>query len=295
MAGEHELLTGEQLHEAFQYVAASDPGAVGAGKYWLDTSGDPYVLKRRNGTDDGWITVGSAGGGGDVVGPGSATDNAITRFDGTGGKTVQNSLVTVDDSGGMNIPAGQTYNIDGSPHTHETVLVLLDVQTPSGVSTVTFSSIPDTYRTLIIEYTARSDVAALALEAMRIALNSDTTDGDYRQSRDNVYGTGSPASTASAGEATRIVTNVPAATAITGGCVSGRIEIPFYSDTTFWKNIRAKSTMRIDDSSYYQFNMDVGISFESTSAISSISLILNAGNFVAGSTFALYAVADAPF
>lgn len=39
--------------------------------------------------------------GGDVSGPGSATGDAIVRFDGTGGKTIQNSGVTIDDSDNM--------------------------------------------------------------------------------------------------------------------------------------------------------------------------------------------------
>ena len=34
---------------------------------------------------------------GDASGPGSSTDNAIARFDGTGGKTLQNSTVTISD------------------------------------------------------------------------------------------------------------------------------------------------------------------------------------------------------
>lgn len=38
---------------------------------------------------------------GDVVGPSSATDNAIARFDTTTGKLIQNSLTTLDDSGGI--------------------------------------------------------------------------------------------------------------------------------------------------------------------------------------------------
>jgi hypothetical protein len=38
---------------------------------------------------------------GDVDGPSSATDNAVARFDGTTGKLVQNSLVTIDDSGNV--------------------------------------------------------------------------------------------------------------------------------------------------------------------------------------------------
>jgi hypothetical protein len=36
---------------------------------------------------------------GDVVGPASSTDNAVARYDGTTGKLIQNSSVTVDDSG----------------------------------------------------------------------------------------------------------------------------------------------------------------------------------------------------
>lgn len=38
---------------------------------------------------------------GDVVGPASATDNAIARFDSTTGKLIQNSVVTVSDTGAI--------------------------------------------------------------------------------------------------------------------------------------------------------------------------------------------------
>jgi hypothetical protein len=39
--------------------------------------------------------------GGDVVGPSSATDNAVARYDATTGKLIQNSLVIVDDTGSV--------------------------------------------------------------------------------------------------------------------------------------------------------------------------------------------------
>lgn len=39
------------------------------------------------------------GGGGDIVGPGSSTDNAVARFDGTDGALLQNSVVIVSDTG----------------------------------------------------------------------------------------------------------------------------------------------------------------------------------------------------
>lgn len=38
-------------------------------------------------------------GSGDVTGPGSSTDHAVARFDGTGGKTIQNSVLIVSDTG----------------------------------------------------------------------------------------------------------------------------------------------------------------------------------------------------
>jgi hypothetical protein len=50
------------------------------------------------------VISGGGGGSGDVVGPPSATDNAIVRFDTTTGKLVQDSLVTVDDSGKIQTP-----------------------------------------------------------------------------------------------------------------------------------------------------------------------------------------------
>jgi hypothetical protein len=45
------------------------------------------------------ITNTSPSAGGDVVGPSSATDNAVSRFDTTTGKLIQNSVVTIDDNG----------------------------------------------------------------------------------------------------------------------------------------------------------------------------------------------------
>ncbi len=44
-------------------------------------------------------TVAGGGGSGDVVGPASATDNAVVRFDSTTGKLVQSSVVTIGDTG----------------------------------------------------------------------------------------------------------------------------------------------------------------------------------------------------
>lgn len=55
--------------------------------------------------DDTWQAVSGTG---DVVGPSSATDNAIARFDTTTGKLIQNSGVTIDDEGTTYPMAGNT-------------------------------------------------------------------------------------------------------------------------------------------------------------------------------------------
>jgi hypothetical protein len=55
--------------------------------------------------------------GGDVVGPGSATDNAIARYDTTTGKLLQNSLVIIDDTGsvtGVNALTAQSLTVNNN-------------------------------------------------------------------------------------------------------------------------------------------------------------------------------------
>jgi hypothetical protein len=64
---------------------------------------------------DGAITI-NATSSGDVAGPASSTDNALARFDGTTGKLIQNSNVTLSDTGAFSFPDGvrQTFNPNGT-------------------------------------------------------------------------------------------------------------------------------------------------------------------------------------
>lgn len=54
---------------------------------------------------------GESAAGGGMTGPSSSTDNAVARFNGTAGDTVQNGLVTINDSGSIALPASET--VDG--------------------------------------------------------------------------------------------------------------------------------------------------------------------------------------
>jgi hypothetical protein len=73
------------------------------GSLWVNTSSDVAFIcvDASAGT---WQEIGAGGGGGtgDVTGPASATDNAVARFNTTSGKEIQNSAVTVSDSGDIN-------------------------------------------------------------------------------------------------------------------------------------------------------------------------------------------------
>jgi hypothetical protein len=98
-------------------LTASDVGAQPAGTYVTSVSATspvtstggttptiamPAATTSVSGylTSTDWNTFNSKGGG-DVVGPSSATDNAIARYDTTTGKLIQNSVVTIDDDGNM--------------------------------------------------------------------------------------------------------------------------------------------------------------------------------------------------
>lgn len=60
--------------------------------------------------------TGSSGGGGSgtVTGPASSTDNAIVRWDGTAGTTLQDSLGTIDDTGNMSVVGATITGITAS-------------------------------------------------------------------------------------------------------------------------------------------------------------------------------------
>lgn len=66
---------------------------VAAGNITSGTATDGYVLTADGAGAADWEATG------DMVGPGSATDNAVARFDGTTGKLTQNSTVTISDIG----------------------------------------------------------------------------------------------------------------------------------------------------------------------------------------------------
>ena len=75
----------------------------------------------------------------------SVTDNAVVRMDSTTGAVVQTSLVTIDDSGSINLPAGQSYKVNGVALSPVPTFVTMEVLTVSaGTGPFTLANTPTT-------------------------------------------------------------------------------------------------------------------------------------------------------
>jgi hypothetical protein len=95
-AGLTSLDVAAALDELKALIDASVPTTLDeyttiAGDTYTTIAGDDYVLEVPD--------LGGGGGSGDVEGPASATDNALARYDGTTGKLLQDSAISVSDAG----------------------------------------------------------------------------------------------------------------------------------------------------------------------------------------------------
>jgi hypothetical protein len=84
-------------------------GANTAAKLTAGANGLVLVTDSAEATGLKWSSVAGTG---DVVGPASATDEALARFDSTTGKLVQNGAITMSDTGALTFPDNvrQTFN-----------------------------------------------------------------------------------------------------------------------------------------------------------------------------------------
>ncbi len=103
----YDLSTAEK--ETLEAITVlGDPGADRI-LFWDDSANTWKFLTIGSGLNitDTTITATSSG---DVIGPASATDNAIVRFNLTTGKLIQNSNVTIDDNGAIQMPNNQWFS-----------------------------------------------------------------------------------------------------------------------------------------------------------------------------------------
>ena len=152
-----------------------------------------------------------------------------------------------------------------------------------GSASVSFSSIPSTYKHLQIRALSRTD-RAVTYTSNIIRFNSDTTNTNYSQHE--LLGNGTAAS-AGGGANSPIYTLIPG-TSTTASVFEGDvIDILDYADTNKYKTVRILSGYDGNGSGVAFFGSG---SWRNTAAISSISLTATSGNIVQYSSFALYGI-----
>lgn len=78
---------------------------------------------------------------GAVTGPATATDLAIAIYNSTTGKIIKNSLATIDSSGSINIPTGQTYKINNTALAVANITGAAPIASPTFTGTATIPAI----------------------------------------------------------------------------------------------------------------------------------------------------------
>jgi len=159
----------------------------------------------------------------------------------------------------------------------------------SSAASVTFSSIPQTYKDLVIRTSIRTDRSNAAVDQLKVNLNGDTS---QKYSVTILYGNGASSSTSqfntSYGNAYSYNPYVDGGLAASSTFSSSEFYIPNYTGSTY-KQFYFNTAM--EDNSSTAYIATVANLYSSTSAISSISIAPTFGpNFVTGSSFYLYGI-----
>ncbi len=126
--------------DSSNWVAFQAPATVSSNVTWTLPAADGTSGQVLSTNGSGVLSWASGGGGsGDVVGPASATDNAVARFDSTTGKLIQNSSFIVNDSGEVTTGVWQGTEITvAKGGTGATTLTANNVILGNGTSAVQF-------------------------------------------------------------------------------------------------------------------------------------------------------------
>lgn len=200
---------------------------------------------------------------------------------GGGSIDVTDGTTTVSPTSVLRLPAG-TVTDNGSGEAEyvpagggliaEQVLV-------SDATTVTFSSIPGTYRHLRLIAAGRITQATTE-DYVYIRFNGDSgSNYDEIRSNNGSFGQSSAQTKARIGD-------FPGTSAPSGSAGQFELLIPAYALTTFHKTVRSNSGVW-DQSSTGVMN-EFFARWRDTSAIATIELSLGSGDFLAGSIFSLY-------
>lgn len=176
------------------------------------------------------------------------------------------------------VKGASAWNEFRAPKIAENILV-------GATGTVTFSSIPTTFRHLQLWVAARGDAVAGFVE-MRLRFNGDT---GANYDAEMIAGNAGTAAAAESIAATSMqVGEFAGSTAAAGSCGIYVINIPWYGSTVFHKMVSTSHGLTIGTATTAVHSKHWAGRWRSTAAINSVSVIALSGNFIVGSSFALY-------
>jgi len=156
-------------------------------------------------------------------------------------------------------------------------------------STLSFTSIPSTYKHLQIRYISRSTAGSAGLSGIQVTANSDTTSGNYSYHR--IVGDGASAS--AYGQSGLDYIGLNSNSANTSGMYAvGVLDILDYTSTNKGKTFRLLTGGDLNNTLGIITLRSQGW-FATSAAITRIDLTTSVGNFDTNSTFALYGIKGA--
>ena len=165
-------------------------------------------------------------------------------------------------------------------------LTLISSQSPSGTNVVTFSSIPNTYKDLVIMCQGRGTNASNSV-SVEIKFNGDTTAANY--SRVRIGTTDGAGTIAGTNSNDGLIGQIAAASATAGEAGSFEATIPNYSTTSFRKQWISRWDGLLGTTNSNLNCELVSGRWANTAAVSSFTLTTTAGgNWAAGSVVSLY-------
>ena len=165
---------------------------------------------------------------------------------------------------------------------------------PTTGQSISFTSIPSTYKHLQVRFIARTSLSATAFAAASITFNNDTSTSNYAYHRlfgANIAGTQAAYSGGDPSPTLAYVAGAAAANNLANEFAAGVIDVFDYQNTN--KNKTVRSLWGGDDNTngaFGQIHLNSGL-WMSTTAINRLDISLGSGqNYVTGSQFALYGI-----
>ena len=188
----------------------------------------------------------------------------------------------------MPIPGIVASGISGHLTAPSSFYSIATVTAAGGETSLSFTSIPGTYKSLQIRGIYRNGAAVAGGAELDMRFNSDSTSGHYWYHY--LYGNGTAAGAAGGSYSAVALPYFGSSNSNTAGIFGvGIIDIIDYASTAKYKTVRSMQGVDANSTSTsYQIDLSSGM-WNSTSAITTITLIPST-SFVAGNTFALYGI-----